>query len=134
MSEKKTFFLRSPVIQLNALRYIEALPTDSERPLMVIIQPTTRKLEQNSLLHALLGELEKKATWQGERLTLAAWKTLMISAHTIATGEPVKLTVGVEGEMVNLRESSAEMSISRISSLIDYIKAWAAMNDIALSQ
>lgn len=134
MSEKKTFFLRSPVIQLNALRYIESLPTDDQRPLMVIIQPTTRKLEQNALLHALLGELEKKATWQGERLTLAAWKTLMISAHTIATGEPVKLTVGVEGEMVNLRESSAEMSISRISSLIDYIKAWAAMNDIALSQ
>lgn len=134
MSEKKTFFLRSPVIQLNALRYIEQLPTDDQRPLMVIIKPTTRKLEQNALLHALLGELEKKATWQGERLTLAQWKTLMISAHTIATGDPVKLTVGIEREMVNLRESSAEMSISRISSLIDYIKAWAAMNDIALSQ
>ncbi len=130
---KKHFFLTTPQVQLNAMRFIEQLPTCAERPLMVTIQEKTRSLEQSALLHALFGELAIKAKWQGERLTPEQWKVLMISAHTIATGEPCKLTVGLEGEMVNLRESSAKMSVKRMNSLIEYIYAWSAQNNIALS-
>ena len=82
----------------------------------------------------MFGELAIKAKWHGEQLTPEQWKMLMVSAHTIATGEPCKLTVGIEGEMVNLRESSATMSIARMASCIEYVKAWAAMNDIKLRQ
>lgn len=130
---KQSFFLINPIVQLNAIRFIEGLPTDSERPLVVTIQERTRNLEQNALLHRLFGELSVKAKWQGEPLSAEAWKVLMISAHTIATGEPCKLTVGLEGELVNLRESSAKMSVKRMTSLIEYIYAWAAMNDVDLS-
>ena len=131
---KQTFFLRSPVIQLNALRYIEALPTDDERPLMVVVQESTRSLEQSAKLHAIFGELAKKATYNGEKLTLEQWKVLLVSAHTIATKEQVKMVIGIEGEIINLRESTAKMSVKRMTSLIEYVTAWAAMNDIALSQ
>lgn len=129
---KQVYFLKSPQIQLNCIKFIEGLQTDIERYLMVEIKEPTRSLEQSALLHALFGELSKKAKWQGEKLTPEQWKVLMISAHTIATGAPCKLTVGLEGEMVNLRESSAKMSVKRLSSLIEYIYAWCAMNEINL--
>ena len=130
---RQHFFLINPVVQINAIKYIEQLPTDAERPLIVTIQEKTRSLEQSAKLHAMFGELAIKAKWQGEKLTPEQWKMLMISAHTIATGEPCKLTVGIEGEMVNLRESSAKMSVKRMSSLIEYIHAWAAQNEVVFN-
>ncbi len=51
---------------------------------------------------------------------------LLISGHTIATKEANKMVIGLEGEVVNLRESSAQMSVSRLNSLIEYVQAWAA--------
>ena len=130
---RQHFFLINPVVQINPIKYIEQLPTDAERPLIVTIQEKTRSLEQSAKLHAMFGELAIKAKWQGEKLTPEQWKMLMISAHTIATGEPCKLTVGIEGEMVNLRESSAKMSVKRMSSLIEYIHAWAAQNEVVFN-
>lgn len=130
---RQHFFLINPVVQINAIKFIEQLPTDAERPLVVTIQEKTRSLEQSAKLHAMFGELAIKAKWQGEKLTPEQWKMLMISAHTIATGEPCKLTVGIEGEMVNLRESSAKMSVKRMSSLIEYIHAWAAQNEVVFN-
>ena len=35
---------------------------------------------------------------------------------------------GLESEFVNVRESSAHMSIARMTSLIEYIHAWMAEN------
>ena len=130
---RQHFFLINPVVQINAIKFIEQLPTDAERPLIVTIQEKTRSLEQSAKLHAMFGELAIKAKWQGEKLTPEQWKMLMISAHAIATGEPCKLTVGIEGEMVNLRESSAKMSVKRMSSLIEYIHAWAAQNEVVFN-
>ena len=128
------YFLVSEQVKRNACAAIMAIEPNADSPMMVQIKEKTRSLEQSALLHALFGGLAIKAKWQGEKLTPEQWKVLMISAHTIATGEPCKLTVGIEGEMVNLRESSAKMSIKRMVSLIEYVQAWAAMNDVVLSQ
>ena len=57
---------------------------------------------------------------------------LMISAHTIATKETTKMVIGLEGEVVNLRESSAQMSVARLNSLIEYVIAWAAGQGVML--
>jgi hypothetical protein len=52
----------------------------------------------------------------------------MISGHAMATlGEVPDITEGLEGEVVNLRESSADMKKSRMSSLIEYTLAYMAM-------
>ena len=96
--------------------------------------PKTRSLEQNAKLHAMFGELEKKATHYGRKLTAQQWKTLVISGHAIATGLGVDLIPGLEGEFVNVRESSAQMSVARMTSLIEYMQAWAAENGIKFSE
>lgn len=96
--------------------------------------PRARSLDQNAKLHAMFGELEKKATYLGRRLTLNQWKTLMISGHAVAVGIGADLIPGIEGEFVNVRESSAQMSVARMTSLIEYVHAWAALNKVKFNQ
>jgi hypothetical protein len=43
------------------------------------------------------------------------------------------MTVGIEGEVVNLRESTAAMSKSRFASLCDYVIAWGVQNGVKFS-
>lgn len=95
---------------------------------MVEIKPRSRSLDQNAMLHALFTEASKNATWQGRKLTPTQWKVLFISGHAIATGLGADLVPGLENEFVNVRESSAQMSIARMTSLIEYINAWMAQN------
>jgi hypothetical protein len=96
--------------------------------------PPTRSLEQNAMLHAMFGELAKKARYMGRQLTLNQWKTLMISGHAMATGLGADVICGIEGEFVNIRESSANMTVARMTSLIEYINAWAAQNGVRFNQ
>ena len=126
----KSFFLRSNQVRSNCLEFIRELPTDEKNPLVVKIQPMTRSLEQNAKLHAMLSDISKNATWNGERLDIYAWKNLLVSAHSIATGEPSKMVIGIEGEVINLRESTAQMNVKRLASLIEYVQAWGVENGV----
>lgn len=109
---------------------IRALP-DGWR---VEAKPASRTLDQNAKLHAMFGDLEKKAKHLGRQLTAVQWKTLLISGHAIATGLGVEMVPGIEGEFVNIRESSAQMSKARMASLIEYITAWAADQGIEFNE
>jgi hypothetical protein len=97
------------------------------------IKPLTRNLEQNAKFHAMLGDLANQALWMNKRHAVPAWKVLTVSGHAIATGEPTQMTVGLEGEVVNLRESTALMSVKRSASLISYVDAWGSSNGVEWS-
>lgn len=97
------------------------------------LRPETRSDVQNAKLHAIFGDIAKRHVFNGRRLTLAQVKVLFISGHSIATGQGADLVVGLEGEAVNIRESSARMSVARMASLIEYTMAWAANNGLELS-
>lgn len=82
------------------------------------------------MLHALFTEASRKFSWQGRQLTPAQWKVLFISGHAMATGLGADMIPGLEGEFVNIRESSAHMSVARMTSLIEYIHAWMADHEV----
>jgi hypothetical protein len=94
------------------------------------VKPSTRTLQQNALLHALCADVARQAQFMGKRRTAHQWKVIFISGHAVATGLGAEILPGLEGEFVNIRESSADMSIRRKSSLIEYIYAWGANNAI----
>lgn len=97
---------------------------------VVRIGPATRSLEQNAKLHALFSEIADTQTHVGRKLTAQQWKTLFISGHAIATGLGADMIPGLENEYVNVRESSAQMSVARMSSLLEYTMAWQAQNEV----
>jgi len=96
----------------------------------VRVGPPDRLLVQNAKFHAMCGDISKQKKYLGRKLTLGQWKILMISAHSIETGLGADVVPGLTGEFVNLRESSAGMSIRRMASLIEYTACWGTQNDV----
>ena len=92
---------------------------------VVVVKPPTRTLGQNAKMHAIFGDMAG-VPWYGKARDADSWKTLLISGHTVATGGLVEIVEGLEGELVNLRESTAAMSKTRGSSLIEYSQAMLA--------
>ena len=90
------------------------------------VRERKRSDEQNALLHAMLTEVSRKLEFNGKKLSVDEWKLVIVSAHAIATGKPAEMVIGLEGEVINLRESTAQMSVKRLSSLIEYIHAYCA--------
>lgn len=124
------FWLRNKQIRENAKRAVD----DAQDGWIVDVRSAPRSSDQNAKLHAALGEIAKKATLGNRKLDADAWKTIMVSAHAVATKRGADVVIGLEGEPVNIRESTAAMSKERMSSLIEYLQAWCANNGVELSQ
>lgn len=96
---------------------------------VVTFTEPTRSNEQSAKFHAICGDLARaRVPWAGKPRDAAAWKVLLVSGHAISTKEGAELVHGLEGEMVNLRESTATMTKRRSSSLIEYAQAFAAQH------
>ncbi|MEE6057329.1 recombination protein NinB [Avibacterium paragallinarum] len=133
METKQRFFLRNARIQANAIGVIHSLTLDEKSPVVVEIKPLTRTLAQNAKLHAMLGDIAKQCEFQGKKRDIETWKMIMVSAHKIATGGQAEMAIGLEGEVLNLRESTAQMGVKRLASLIEYVDAWAAEQGVRFS-
>ncbi|MDP0061415.1 recombination protein NinB [Glaesserella parasuis] len=133
MEHKQKYFLRTEKIKNNAVQFVRALPVDEKNPLVVDVKPITRNLEQNAKFHAMCGDIARQVQFNGEWLPLETWKVLLISAHAEATKEGSRLVIGLEGELVNIRESTAQMSVKRMASLIEYVQAYCDLNGVILN-
>ena len=98
------------------------------------VRPETRSDRQNKLLHALFGDVSKQAEWMGQKRTAIEWKLLFVSGHSVATKQGADLVPGLEGEFLNLRESTARMGKARMASLLEYVMAWAIDHDVELRE
>ena len=129
MSEKK-------VIKLNAIgkQIAKQCIDQSSEDYFCIIQKKTRSLDQSAKFHAICGDVAKQKKYLGRLWPAWAWKVLFISGHAIATKIGAEVIPGLEGEFVNIRESSASMTVTRMSSLIEYCLAWCASNEVILSE
>lgn len=130
---KQTIFLRSKQQQQSAINAILASPLDNERPITIRISDYKRNIDQNAKFHALLGDIARQVKWCGKQLKPEQWKVLLISGHAVATKQEAEVVPGLEGEYVNIRESSAEMSVGRMASLIEYTVAWATGQGVRLT-
>ena len=131
---KKIFILRNKNIVDYACEYIRSLEINDVKPKKVVVDELTRSGEQNAKFHAMLSDVAKQKKWMNRELTPIQWKTLFISAHATATNQRSDIVAGLENEYVNIRESSAQMSVARMNSLIEYVNAWCAMNDVKISE
>lgn len=84
------------------------------------------------MFHGLCEALSNSnVEFAGRRLKASEWKVLLISGHSVATQEGYsEIVTGLEGELVNIRESSAQMSKKRCASLIEYTLAFCAENGV----
>ena len=113
-------------------RAIQAVQ-DAPDGFCVRITEPTRNLEQSAKFHAICGDCSKHILFAGHMRTPEQWKMLLISGHAIATKQGSEMCPGIEGEWLNLRESSAAMSKKRMASLIEYSIAFYEMQPIKVN-
>ena len=130
MAEKRVFKLVHTTARRLAAEAVQTAPDG----FCVTVSEPTRTLDQNAKFHALCSDIARaKTQWAGKPRNAVQWKVLLVSGHAIATKEGSEMVPGIEGEFVNLRESTAAMSKARGSSLIEYSLAFCAMNDVKIS-
>ena len=131
MSGPDRFILLSDRIRQNAVAAVLGAPEGHT----VAVKPPNRSLDQNAMFHALCSDLAKSPVeWAGKRRTLDEWKVLLVSGHTKATDGEVEIVPGIEGEFVNIRESTAKMGVKRATSLIEYVLAFCASKGVELTE
>lgn len=128
---KRIFILAHEAARRNAMQAVKEAPAGYR----VEIREPTRTMEQNAKFHAICSDLAKsKMEWAGKRRTVAQWKALLVSGHAVATNEGAEVVPGLEGEFINIRESTATMSVKRGSSLIEYSIAFCVGNGVKLQE
>jgi len=130
-NERIMFHLVSDEIKNNAAKFILNIQLTKWQPMVVEIKPRSRSLDQNAKLHVMFSDIaSSRFEFAGKTRTAEEWKVILISGHSIATGGQGEVIAGIEGELICIRESSALMSVSRMASLIEYVAAFGAENDI----
>ena len=128
---KRSFILAHPEARRRALEAVKDAPDGYA----VTVGEPTRNLDQNAKFHALCHDLAKAgAEWAGKPRTADQWKVLLVSGHAVATKEVAEIVPGIEGEFVNIRESTALMSKKRSSSLIEYAIAFCSEHGVDLRE
>jgi len=126
MSDRQTILLVGLRQKLFAHQCIEKAPAD----FVCTIKKATRREIQSEKFHAMCGDVARQCQYIGRQLTKDQWKVLFISGHAVATGIGADMVPGLEGEFTNIRESSAQMSIGRMASVIEYVSAYGAEHGV----
>lgn len=121
MTESKFFVLAHDLARRRAVAAVAEAPAGFS----VKVEPPKRSDDQNRKFHAICSDLAG-TPWAGKPRDAAAWKVLLVSGHAVATKQSAEIVPGLEGEFINIRESTAAMSKARGSSLIEYAQAFVA--------
>lgn len=125
------FVLINDRVRRNAAQAI----ADAPDGYVVTVAEPKRSSDQNAMFHAICSDIEKSGhKFLGKPRAAAVWKVLLISGHAAETDEGSEVVPGLEGEFVNIRESSALMSVRRAASLITYTLAYCDTNGIPLTE
>lgn len=131
MTAPRHFRLANDGVRQRAATYILK---EAGQDFDVVVTPPKRTDGQSAKFHALCSDLQRSGlAWAGKPRTAAQWKVLLISAHAMATKEGAEVIPGLEGEWVNVRESTTAMSRARTGSLNEYTTAFCVANNVRLT-
>jgi len=126
----KFYVLAHPQARQNAIRALNEAPDGYT----VTIDEPKLTGQQRKMFYSICGDLQRSGLeWAGKKRHKDEWKILMISAHKIATGGETEVIEGIEGEMVQIRESMATIGKKRANSLIEYTLAFCADKGVRVS-
>lgn len=117
------FILSTPLARSNASKAVLDAPTGH----IVEIKEPTRTLAENALLHAILTDLAKQATWHGQKLPMEVWKRLCMAAWLREKGEQPLMIPALDGQGFDVVfERTSKLTKKQCAELIDYIFALGA--------
>ncbi len=113
---------------------LKAMLTAGHRMVLEVKQQK-RSLKENALLHALLTEISRKKEWAGQKRDTETWKRLITAAWCRARGEHVELLPAIDGNGVDIVfRRTSQLTRGECAELIEFLYAWASMNDIVFDE
>jgi len=123
---KQIFNIKDENIRQRALDAVRDAPLGK----MVVIQDSTRSLDQNSKLWAMLADLSMQITWHGVKLSSDEWKSF-----ATATLEMQKIVPNMDGTgFIALGCKTSTMSKKKFADLVEVIYLIGANNDVKWSE
>lgn len=93
----------------------------------VRVGESTRNLDQNARLHALLTEISESRQWAGQSWDVDTWKRLLTAAWMRTRNEAPKLLPAIDGNGIEvIYQRTSQLSKRECAELMDYIEAWNA--------
>lgn len=100
----------------------------AERRLVLTVKPSTRSLEQNARMWAMLTEISEQVEWYGNRLTAEEWKDVFSAAMKRA-----KVVPGLDGGFVVCGQSTSKMTRAEMSEMQTLMEAFGAERGVKFS-
>ena len=125
MSEKLTLELHNrqqahAIIKAQLFPYLGAM-LQADRRLVLTVAPSTRSLEQNARLWAMLTEISRQVDWYGHKLTPDEWKDVFSAAM-----KRTKVVPGLDGGFVVCGQSTSKMTRAEMSEMQELMEAFGA--------
>ena len=92
------------------------------------VKPSTRSLEQNARLWAMLTDISRQVDWYGRKLTPDEWKHVFSAAL-----KKQEVVPGIDGGFVVLGLSTSKMTKAEMCDLQTLIEAFGAERNVRFS-
>ena len=125
MSNKLTLELHNrqqahAIIKAQLFPYLAATLQSGKR-MVLTVAPSTRSLEQNARLWAMLTEISRQVDWYGHKLTPDEWKDVFSAAM-----KRTKVVPGLDGGFVVCGQSTSKMTRAEMSEMQTLMEAFGA--------
>lgn len=97
--------------------------------LTIEVKKSTRSIEQNSRLWALLSDVSKQVDWYGRKLSPEEWKHVFTAALKKQDVVP-----GIDGGFVVMALSTSKMTKGEMTELQDLIEAFGAQQGVRFAE
>jgi hypothetical protein len=126
MSHK--IIINSEATRQRAIAIIKALPLTPVCEVLVKEHKSTRNLEQNAKMWAVLSEVSRDVEWYGQKLTKEEWKDVFT-----ASLKRLKVIPGIDGGFVVIGAHTSKMSIAEMSEMIECAVAFGTQHGVKWS-
>lgn len=120
---KQTVIIVSEQHRQRAIDLIKDVPFGHE--IVIREHKTTRNLEQNARMWAMLTDISQQVDWYGQKLTKEDWKDVFTAAL-----KRLKVVPGIDGGFVVIGAHTSKMSVAEMSELIEFAMAFGCQHQV----
>ncbi|MCG8709244.1 recombination protein NinB [Brenneria sp. 4F2] len=118
---KQVYHLIDQARKQNALSFIQQLPTDTKKPLVVTVEERKRTLPQNRKMWPLLKDLSEQVTWFDEKYDPDDWKDLITALVAKTKKQEQRTAPGIGGGVVMFGQRTSKMKVAEMVEVIEAI-------------
>ena len=121
-----TLVIRNDTVRATGRHWFNIAPIGT----VVRFLPPKRTLPQNDRMWAMLTDISKQVTHNGNKYSPEDWKALFMHA----CGHEVRFMPGLSGEPFPAGFRSSKLSKEQMTELMDFISCYAAQNGVRFEQ